>query len=90
MFRKARYTNQIVCLFVCGFSSHSIIFHSYGYVTMTSEGLQILTYTQQLWPLSSEDSLTCHNYFDTGHPFIMIFSERLEVELSIPVYTTKV
>ena len=91
MLRMARYTNQIVCL---RFFVHSRIFHSYGYDTMTSKGLQILTYTQQLWPLSNEGSLTCHNYFDTGHPLIMVFSEaiakRLEVELSLPAFTNKV
>ena len=33
------------CLFVCGFSSHSRIFHSYG-DTFSYQGLQILTYAQ--------------------------------------------
>ena len=49
--------------------------HLYGEVTITGEGLQILTYAQHLWPLSSEDSLACHTYWDTGHLFIMIVSE---------------
>ena len=31
--------------------------------TITGEGLQILTYTRHSWPLSSEGSLTCHNFF---------------------------
>ena len=31
-------------LLVWGLSSHSRIFHSYGDVTITGEGLQILTY----------------------------------------------
>ena len=44
-----------------GFSSHS-----YGDVTITGEGLQILTNARQSWPLSSEGSLECHNFFDTG------------------------
>ena len=35
-------------LFVWGFSSHSRIFHSNGDVTITSELLQILTYTLAL------------------------------------------
>ena len=46
-------------LFVCGFSSHSIIFHAYGNVTIADEGLPILTYAtyaQHSWPLSSEGS----------------------------------
>ena len=64
-------------MFVCGLSSHSRIFHSYGDVTITGEGLQILTYARHLWPLSSEGSLACHTYCDTGHPFIMVISEDL-------------
>ena len=49
------------------------------------------------WPLSSEGSLTCHTYCDTGHPFIMVIfedtwhspiAERLTVELSLPVLRT--
>ena len=35
------------------------------------EGLQILTYARHLLPLSSNGSLACHTYYDTGHPFIM-------------------
>ena len=35
------------CLFVC-------LLVRYGNVTFTGEGLQILTYPRQLWPLSSE------------------------------------
>ena len=65
-------------MFVClnfGFSSHSRIFHSYGDVTITGEGLQILTYAWHLWPLSSEGSLEWHTYCNTGHPFIMVISE---------------
>ena len=41
-------------------------------VTITGEGLQILTYAWHLLPLSSEGSLACHTYCDTGHPFIMV------------------
>ena len=62
--------------FVClGFSSHSRIFHSYGDVTITVEGLKVLTYARHSWPLSSEGSSACHTYCDTGHPFIMVISE---------------
>ena len=71
--------NRFVCLFVCLFvwslSSHSRIFHSYGDVTIAGEGLQILIYARNLWPLSSEGSLTCHTCCDTGLPFIMVISE---------------
>ena len=65
--------------------------------TITGEGLQILINDRHLWPLSSEGSLACHTYCDTGHPFIMVlrgsvtlapYAERLAVELSLPVLTT--
>ena len=68
-----------VCLFVCSFvwvfSSHSRIFHSYGDGISTGEGLQILTFARHSWPLSSEGSLACHIYCDTGYPFIIVISE---------------
>ena len=54
-------------LFVWGFSSHSKFFHSDGDVTITGEGVQILTYDRHSWPLRSEGSLGCHTYCDTGH-----------------------
>ena len=62
-------SSSIVC------SSHSRVFHSYGDVTISGEGLQILTYARHLWPLSSENSLAFHTYYDTVHPFIMVISE---------------
>ena len=88
-----------VCLFVClGFSSYSRIFHSTD-LTITGKGLHILTCARHSWPLSSEGSLPCYTYFDTGHPSIMVIfedpcvtltpiAERLVVELSLPVFTT--
>ena len=39
------------CLFFWGFSSYSRIFYSYGDVTITGEGLQILTFARHSWPL---------------------------------------
>ena len=60
----------IFCLFVC-FLSHSRIF----YLTITVKGLQILTNARNSWPLSSEGSLACHTYCDTGYPCIMVISE---------------
>ena len=50
------------------------IFHSFGKVTTTGEGLQIFTYmhTQLSLTLSSEGSFTCHTYFDKGQLFIMV------------------
>ena len=68
---------QSFLIFVWGLLSHSVIFHSYGDVTITDEGLQILTYARHSWPLSSEGSLACHTYCDTGHPFKMVISEDL-------------
>ena len=50
-----------VCLFVCLFR----IFRP---------NRELFTYRHS-WPLSSEGSLACHSYCDTGHPFIMVISE---------------
>ena len=60
------FSQQFVCLFVfvLGLSSHSRIFHSYGDVTITGEGLQILTFVRHSWWLSSEGSLACHTSCD--------------------------
>ena len=66
--------NHKVCLFWM-FSSHSRIFHLCEDVTITGEGLQILTYARYSWQLSSEGSLTFHTYCNMGHPFIMVISE---------------
>ena len=65
-----------VCLFVWSLSSHSRIFHSYGEVTIAGEVL-LLTYARHSWPLSSEDSLTCHTYCKSGHPCIMVISKDM-------------
>ena len=51
-------------LFVWGCTSHSIIFHSYGDVTITGEGLHILTYAQHSLSLNSEGSLVLSTYCD--------------------------
>ena len=40
------------------------------------EGLQILTYTRHLRPLSTEGILACPTYCSTGHPFKMVISEN--------------
>ena len=61
------------CLFVCLFGffvpleNVSLIWN----VTITALNFD---YARNLWPLSSEGSLACHNHCDTGHPFIMVFS----------------
>ena len=54
----------VISLFVYfwGFSFHSRIFHSYGNVTITREGQQILTYASHSWTLRSEGSLACYTY----------------------------
>ena len=66
---------SLFSLFVCGFSSNFRIFHTYGDVTITGEGLQIFTYARHLWPLSREGSLACHTYCDKSHLFLMVISE---------------
>ena len=68
-------TARFICLFVWGLSSHSRSFHSLRDVTITGEVLQILIYARHSWPLSSEGSLACLTYCDTGHPFIIVISE---------------
>ena len=72
--------DTIAGLFAClfkGLSSHSRIFHSHGDVTITGEGLHILTYARHSWSLSSEGSIACHTYCGTGHPFLMVILEDL-------------
>ena len=61
--------------FVWSFSIHPRIFHSFGDVTITDEGLQILIYARHSSPFSIECSLTYQTHCDTGQPFIMIISE---------------
>ena len=72
--------NWLFCLIVWGFSYPSRIFHLYGNVTITSEGLQILTYYKawHSWPMSSEGCLACHIYCDTGQPFMMTLAPVAE------------
>ena len=64
---------HIVVLFG-GFRHTQEFFHLYGNITIIGEGLQILTYTQHSWPLSSEGYLACHIYCDMGHSFTMVIS----------------
>ena len=83
----------IFFLLVLGISSHSRDFHSHRDVTVTGEGLQILTCARHLWPLSSEGSLACNTYklqhgvsVISGH--IHVLPSVWQVELSLPVLTT--
>ena len=77
-------SSLVLCVFIFfvffvlefwSFSSHSRIFHSFRDVTIAGEGLQNFTYARHSWPLSSEGSLACHTYYDTGHPFMKVISE---------------
>ena len=89
---------RIRFLLVCGFSSHSRICHSYGDVTISSEGLHILIYIYSALIVieSSEGSLACHfdgasvyNYcYLRGPVTLTAVAKRLAVELSISVLTT--
>ena len=65
---------SVLSLFVC-LLMWSLSSHSYEDVTIADVGLQILTYARQSWPSSSEGSLTCHTYCDTGLLFIMVITE---------------
>ena len=42
-------------------------------VTLTGEGLQILTSTQHTWSFRSNGSLVFNTYCDKFHPLIMVF-----------------
>ena len=68
LMKRTEVCSNDFCLFVWSLSSHSRIFHSYEDVTFAGKGLQILTYARHSWPLSSEGSLRCHTYCDTGTP----------------------
>ena len=83
----------IFLLFVWVLSSHSRFFHSYGNVTITDEGLQILTYARQFF---SVPHLLWHGAFVNngrhlrGLVTLTPIAERLTVELSLPVFITSV
>ena len=47
-----------------GTKSRLRMYYAHGYVTITDEGLQILTYARHSWPFSSYGSLACHTYCD--------------------------
>ena len=60
-----------VCMSVCACLGTFLfvisgIYLSYGDITIAGEHLQMLTYARQSWPLSSEVSLACHTFCDTG------------------------
>ena len=66
---------MLVCLFIWVYRRIRELFHSYEGVTITGEGIEILTYARHLWPLSSEGSLAFYTYCDTGPPFMMVIYE---------------
>ena len=60
---------------------------THGEVTITGEGQQILIDTQNSWSLSSEGSLACYKYCDTGHNLRGLETttpKLLTVEQSLP------
>ena len=74
--------------FVCFFGLFRPIREFFTHLeTIAVEGLHILTYARQLWPLSSECSLACHTHRDTGHPrivykFVLLCSYFFQVTLN--------
>ena len=66
-----KYTYSFVCLFVVFRPTREF----FTRVTITCEGLQIMTNARISWPFSSEGSLACHTYSDTGQSFIMVISD---------------
>ena len=70
---------------------------SYGDVTFTDEGPQILNNARHSWLLSSDCSLTCqttvtrgifYNGKLRGPTTLKLIAKRLAVELSLPDFTT--
>ena len=66
-------------------------------LSMPVKDLQIFTHFWHSWPLSSESSLVCQTYCETGHPVILSsrgsvtltpIAKRLAVELSLSVFTS--
>ena len=81
---------RAVCkIFIWSFPSYSRVFHSYGDVIITCEGLQIFTYSRHWWSLSSEWKIECfkiqninmnshksnkHIYNCLSHSFLLVSS----------------
>ena len=98
IFSRMNYITTV--LVFSGFSSHSRMFHSYRDVTIAGEGLQILTYARHSWTLSSEERFFSVSHLmwhrasvSNGHllgPVTLAhIAEHLAVELSLPVFTTR-
>ena len=87
---------RYVCLFVCGFSSHFRIFHSYGDHHHFRWRAANLIYARHSWSLNKDlPHLLWHGasvYSDhhRGPVTLTPIAECLAVELSPPVFTTSV
>ena len=85
-----------------GFSSHSSIFHSFGDVNITGEGLQILTYIVSSAPMAIEQrgffgvphllwhGASVYNVHLLGPVTLTPIAESWAVELLPSIFTTKV
>ena len=75
-------------LFVWSVSLTLENFHSFGDVTIVGEGLQILTYAWQFWPLRSEGFFYCatHTVAQDIRELVTLIPNagHLAVELSLP------
>ena len=69
------YLFMLKYFFVVGILFQSTIIESFEDSNITSEGLRILTYALQSWPLNSEGSLTYHAYCNMGHRLIIVIFE---------------
>ena len=67
-----------VCLFVCGFTSHSRILHSYGHKHYSGRASNIDLYSAFSSIEQWVGSLPCHTYCDTFYAFIMVILEDPE------------
>ena len=80
------------CLFVCGLSSQSRIFHSYEVVITAGEELQIFYLCTALMAIEQWRFLRLSHLFYNGHlrwPVILTpIADRLAVELSLHILTT--
>ena len=71
IFLSAKFSLFVCVEFFVPFESFSLIWRRHHYRWRAAN----FDHTWHLWPLSSEGSLACHNYCDTGHPFTMGISE---------------
>ena len=65
-----------ICLCNWGFHSTRKFFTHMETSPLPVKGFKFFTCARHSWSLSSEGSLACQTYCDTGHPFIMVISEN--------------